>query len=81
MQSAEKFEKKVSANCVSDSAGYDEDMIEGFENGADDYITKPFNIKIVIQRIKAILRRCEAMTRWRKCCSVEIWQLILRATR
>ena len=27
--------------------------------GADDYITKPFNIKIVIQRIKAILRRCE----------------------
>ena len=28
-------------------------------NGADDYITKPFNIKIVIQRIKAILRRCE----------------------
>lgn len=37
----------------------DEDMIEGFENGADDYITKPFNIKIVIQRIKAILRRCE----------------------
>ena len=38
----------------------DEDMIEGFENGADDYITKPFNIKIVIQRIKAILRRCES---------------------
>ena len=36
----------------------DEDMIAGFENGADDYITKPFNIKIVIQRIKAILRRC-----------------------
>ena len=50
----------------------DEDMIAGFENGADDYITKPFNIKIVIQRIKAILT---------KCCSVEIWQLILRATR
>lgn len=37
----------------------DEDMIQGFEAGADDYITKPFNIKIVMQRIQAILRRCK----------------------
>lgn len=37
----------------------DEDMIKGFEAGADDYITKPFNIKVVLQRIQAILRRCE----------------------
>ena len=35
------------------------DKVLGLELGADDYITKPFNIKIVIQRIKAILRRCE----------------------
>lgn len=37
----------------------DEDMISGFDAGADDYITKPFNIKILMQRIQAILRRCE----------------------
>ena len=37
----------------------DIDKIRGLGLGADDYITKPFNIKIVIQRIKAILRRCE----------------------
>lgn len=37
----------------------DEDMIKGFEAGADDYITKPFNIRVVLQRIQAILRRCE----------------------
>ena len=37
----------------------DEDIIQGFEAGADDYITKPFNIKIVMQRIQAILRRCK----------------------
>lgn len=37
----------------------DEDMIQGFEAEADDYITKPFNIKILKQRIEAILRRCE----------------------
>jgi DNA-binding response OmpR family regulator len=38
----------------------DRDVIKGFDVGADDYITKPFNIKIVIQRIRAILRRCES---------------------
>lgn len=37
----------------------DEDMIKGFEAGADDYITKPFNIRVVLQRIQAIIRRCE----------------------
>lgn len=35
----------------------DEDMIQGFGVGADDYITKPFNVKILIQRIHAVLRR------------------------
>lgn len=35
----------------------DEDMIAGFQAGADDYITKPFNVQILIQRIQAVLRR------------------------
>ena len=35
----------------------DEDVIRGFEAGADDYITKPFNIKILMQRIQAVLKR------------------------
>ncbi|MEG0378607.1 MAG: response regulator transcription factor, partial [Eubacterium sp.] len=37
----------------------DAQILQGFELGADDYITKPFNVKIVMQRIKAILRRSE----------------------
>ena len=37
--------------------GEDIDKILGFENGADDYITKPFNILEVKARIKAIIRR------------------------
>lgn len=37
--------------------GEDEDKIEGLEYGADDYITKPFNVKEVKARIKAVLRR------------------------
>ena len=35
----------------------DEDMIEGFENGADDYITKPFRPLEMIARVKSQLRR------------------------
>lgn len=35
----------------------DVDKILGLEYGADDYITKPFNIREVTARIKAILRR------------------------
>ncbi len=37
--------------------GEDMDKILGLENGADDYITKPFNILEVKARIKAIIRR------------------------
>ena len=35
----------------------DEDMVEGLNLGADDYITKPFSMKNVLARIAAVLRR------------------------
>ena len=38
------------------------DKIIGFELGADDYITKPFNVKELIARIRAILKRTGALT-------------------
>ncbi len=37
--------------------GDDEEKIRGLEAGGDDYVTKPFNIKEVILRIKAQLKR------------------------
>ena len=40
--------------------GEDMDKIMGLEYGADDYITKPFNILEVKARIKAIMRRTTA---------------------
>ncbi len=40
--------------------GDDMDKILGLEYGADDYITKPFNILEVKARIKAIMRRVES---------------------
>jgi len=37
------------------------DEIVGFQMGADDYVTKPFKIKPLIQRIKALLRRKQSV--------------------
>ena len=41
----------------------DTDKLLGFEYGADDYITKPFNILEVKARVKALLRRSAATKR------------------
>jgi DNA-binding response OmpR family regulator len=35
------------------------DKIEGLDIGADDYITKPFSVKEVVARVRAVLRRIE----------------------
>jgi two-component system phosphate regulon response regulator PhoB len=36
------------------------DQVVGFSLGADDYVTKPFSVKVLVQRIKALQRRREA---------------------
>lgn len=35
----------------------DSDILRGFDVGADDYLTKPFNSKELLARVKAVLRR------------------------
>ena len=35
----------------------EEDVLEGYELGADDYVTKPFSIKILLKKISVILAR------------------------
>lgn len=37
------------------------DQIKGFDLLADDYITKPFSIKLVLKRVEALFRRTETM--------------------
>lgn len=33
------------------------DMLTGYENGADDYVTKPFSPGVLVKRVEALLRR------------------------
>ena len=41
--------------------GDDIDRVIGFELGADDYISKPFNVRELLLRIRAILRRSQKL--------------------
>lgn len=38
----------------------EEDMIKGLDLGADDYITKPYSLQVVLARIRTVLRRTSA---------------------
>ncbi len=42
--------------------GEEDDELQGFSLGADEYIAKPFSLKILLARIEAVLRRGQADT-------------------
>lgn len=42
--------------------GRPEDVLHGFEAGADDYLAKPFELKILLARLRGLLRRREWLT-------------------
>jgi DNA-binding response OmpR family regulator len=44
-----------------------EDVLEGIEAGADDYLAKPFNLNILLVRLKSLLRR----TAWQNAATPE----------
>ncbi len=41
--------------------GQEVDKVVGLELGADDYVTKPFSIRELLARVKAVLRRAQAL--------------------
>ena len=49
-----------------------EDKISGFRLGADDYITKPFNIIELVERVKAVLRRTKADVKYFEFDSIRV---------
>jgi two-component system phosphate regulon response regulator PhoB len=40
--------------------GDESDIVAGLEMGADDYVTKPFSLKVFVTRIRAVLRRSKS---------------------
>ncbi len=41
--------------------GADDDVVRGFEAGADDYLAKPFAGRVLVARVRALLRRTQAL--------------------
>lgn len=57
------------------------DMLTGFNLGADDYISKPFSIRQVIARVKAVLRRTSEQGKEKEMERLEYKTLILDTKR
>ena len=55
----------------------EKDKIFGLELGADDYITKPFSIKELMARIKAVMRRYSAPPQINQETNIEIDELMI----
>lgn len=53
------------------------DMLTGFNVGADDYMTKPFSIKELVARIRAILRRGKNLEAKPKVITIDTMELDL----
>ncbi len=39
------------------------DMVNGYDMGADDYITKPFSLMVLVSKVHAFMRRADSMPR------------------
>ena len=54
-----------------------DDKIAGLKSGADDYITKPFEMREVLARIEAVLRRASGITAEKKARQLVFDQLVI----
>lgn len=60
-----KFVKEISpktAICFLTARDLENDILKGYNMGADDYVTKPFSLPILLKKIAAIARRIEKAT-------------------
>ncbi len=61
--------------------GQEEYRLKGLELGADDYLSKPFSIKEVVARIRALLRRTRMITEEKSSKSLKIGPLVIDTER
>lgn len=52
--------KRTTPILMLTARGSEDDVLQGFEAGADDYLIKPFSPKVLVARVKAVLRRSGA---------------------
>ncbi|HKU45088.1 MAG TPA: response regulator transcription factor [Polyangiales bacterium] len=64
--------------------GSEDDVVEGFRLGADDYVTKPFSVRELAARVRALLKRSGKLAERSAALSVGSWSIDTvsgRATR
>jgi two-component system alkaline phosphatase synthesis response regulator PhoP len=61
--------------------GQEVDKVVGLELGADDYVTKPFSIRELLARVKAVLRRTSVVPKDQDCRSFGEVEVDLRKCR
>ena len=64
--------------------GSEDDVVEGFRLGADDYVTKPFSVRELAARVRALLKRSGKLAERSPMLSVGGWSIDVehsRATR
>lgn len=59
----------------------EEDMLQGFRAGCDDYVTKPFSMPVLVMKIKALLKRSEGTSRQIYSCGDLIYDFEGKALR
>lgn len=55
----------------------EDDMVEGLDLGADDYISKPYSMRSVLARVRAVLRRMDVMANRQDVDKVEYEGLVI----
>lgn len=53
----------------------EDDVVKGLDLGADDYVTKPFSLKVLSAKVKALLRRKEEKAKDKKNVDTQIIEL------
>jgi len=61
--------------------GEESDVVRGLELGADDYVTKPFSIKVLLARVKTVMRRRQDLAEQSEGDEIVFDQLLIHRGR